>query len=191
MNLPPNVVNTLADGTAPMTPTALLDRLEAWDIEHHTITHEAVYTVAESKALRGELDGAHVKNLFLRNKKGRMWLLTCQEDRQIDLRALAERVGANRFSFASAERLMLYLGVIPGAVTAFAPINDHGGQVTVLLDAALCSAARLYLHPLVNTMTTTVSSDDLLKFLTAIDHPAQIVELDDILREASPSTGQH
>ena len=131
--------------------------------------------------MRGESDGAHVKNLFLRNKKGRMWLLTCLEDRQIDLKALGERVGANRFSFASAQRLMSYLGVIPGAVTAFGSINDKQGQVTVLLDEALMTYEKINLHPLVNTMTTAISPSGLLKFLRSIEHEPQIVVLDDIL----------
>lgn len=165
-----------------MTPQALLAYLDELGIAHVTQEHEAVFTVEEAKALRGELQGAHVKNLFLRNKKGKMWLVTCLEDRQIDLKALAERAGANRFSFASAERLMHYLGVIPGAVTALAPVNDREGKVSVVLDAALMEYDLLNVHPLVNTMTTAISPGDLLKFLEAVDHPPQIVELDDICR---------
>ena len=90
----------LADGSEPHSPQDLLGKLDELGITHSTTEHAAVFTVEEAKALRGELDGAHVKNLFLRNKKGRMWLLTCLEDRQIDLKALGERVGANRLSFA-------------------------------------------------------------------------------------------
>jgi Ala-tRNA(Pro) deacylase len=176
------IIKELADGTQPMEPTAFLTYLDNLGIAHTTTKHAAVFTVDEAKAVRGSLHGAHVKNLFLRNKKGRMWLLTCLEDRQIQLKALAERVGGNRFSFASAERLMKYLGVIPGAVTAFAPINDKTNQVTVLLDAALMTHDVLNLHPLVNTMTTAVSPGDLLRFLDSVGHPPEIVELDDILR---------
>jgi Ala-tRNA(Pro) deacylase len=172
----------LADGSPPMPVAVFLQRLEQLGIAHVTTEHAAVFTVDEAKAVRGRLDGAHVKNLFLRNKKGQMWLLTCLEDRQLDLKALAERVGGNRFSFASAERLMKYLGVIPGAVTAFAAVNDPGNKVTVLLDAALMNHDKLNLHPLVNTMTTCISPADLLRFLESIAHVPQIVELDDILR---------
>ena len=172
----------LADGSRPMQAAVFLQRLEQLGIEHITTEHPAVFTVDEAKAVRGRLDGAHVKNLFLRNKKGQMWLLTCLEDRQLDLKALAERVDGNRFSFASAERLMKYLGVIPGAVTAFAAVNDAGNKVTVLLDAALMNVDKLNLHPLVNTMTTCISPADLLRFLESIAHVPRIVELDDILR---------
>ena len=167
----------LADGTAPLTSADLLLRLEALDIAHRTVEHSPVFTVAESKGLRAEFPGGHTKNLFLRNKKGRMWLVTCLEDRDIDLKELAERLGAGRFSFASAERLMHYLGVIPGAVTPFAVINDHGGVVHMVLDAGLLEHDPLNFHPLDNAMTTAVSADGLLRFLDYADHPPQIVEL--------------
>ena len=172
----------LADGSQPMQVDVLLQRLAQLGIAHTTTEHLPVFTVDEAKAVRGRLDGAHMKNLFLRNKKGRMWLLTCQKDRQLDLKALAERVGGNRFSFASAERLMKYLGVIPGAVTALAAVNDVDHKVTVLLDAALMNCDTLNLHPLVNTMTTSVSPADLLRFLESTARAPQIVEHDDILR---------
>ena len=93
-----DIPRLLADGTEPLSARDFLRRLEAMEIEHDTVEHVTVYTVAESQTLRGEFHGAHVKNLFLRNKKGRMWLVTCLEDRRIDLRALAEHLGASRFS---------------------------------------------------------------------------------------------
>ena len=104
----------LADGSVPATAQGLLARLDELGIAAESFEHPAVYTVEESKALCGELEGAHIKNLFLRNKKGAMWLVTCQEDREIDLKALGERIGAGRLSFGSADRLMKYLGVLPG-----------------------------------------------------------------------------
>ena len=110
----------------------------------------------EAKALRGELPGAHIKNLFLRNKKGVMWLVTCQEDRDIDLKALGQRIGAGRLSFGSAERLMTHLGVLPGSVTPFAVINDRRDHVTVVLDSGLLDQDPVNCHPLVNTMTTAI-----------------------------------
>ena len=175
--LPAPFLPRLADGTAPLTSAELLARLETLDIAHRTVAHSPVFTVAESKGLRAEFPGGHTKNIFLRNKKGRMWLVTCLEDRDIDLKELAERLGAGRFSFASAERLMHYLGVIPGAVTPFAVINDHGGVVHMVLDAGLLEHDPLNFHPLDNAMTTAVSADGLLRFLDYADHPPQIVEL--------------
>jgi Ala-tRNA(Pro) deacylase len=167
----------LADGTLPLGSAEFLAELESLGISHRTVEHAPVYTVAESKGLRADFPGGHSKNLFLRNKKGRMWLVTCLEDRDIDLKALAERVGAGRFSFASADRLMRYLGVAPGAVTPFAVINDHGGAVQMVLDAGLLTHDPLNFHPLDNAMTTAISPDSLLRFLEHAEHPPQIVDL--------------
>lgn len=169
---------TLADGGAPLSPAEFLARLESLNIVHSNFEHEPVFTVEESKSARGDLDGAHVKNLFLRNKKGVMWLVTCLEDRSVDLRWLAERLGAGRFSFASAERLMKYLGVVPGAVTTFAAVNDTTGSVRVALDSALLRASFINLHPLTNTMTTRISPADLLRFLEAVGHPPKLIEFE-------------
>ncbi len=168
----------LADGTAPMTPQALLARLEELGIENRTVSHPPLYTVEDSKALRGELPGGHTKNLFLRNKKGAMWLVTCLEDRDVDLKALGDKLSAGRFSFGSAERLMKYLGVIPGAVTPFAVINDRGGAVRMVLDQALLDHDPLNFHPLDNTQTTAIAPSGLLRFLEAIDHPPQLLAMD-------------
>ncbi len=167
----------LADGTTPLASSELLTRLEKLGIAHRTVRHAPVYTVAESRELRAGFPGGHSKNLFLRNKKGRMWLITCLEDRDIDLKALAERLGAGRFSFASAERLMRYLGVVPGAVTPFAVINDREQAVSVVVDAGLLAHDPLNFHPLDNAMTTAISADDLLRFLEYANHAPQIVDL--------------
>jgi len=167
----------LADGSAPATPDDLFARLDELGIRTRTIQHVAVFTVEESKAHRGELDGGHTKNLFLRNKKGKMWLVVCPEDLGVDLRALGEKLGAGRFSFASPERLMRYLGVIPGAVTPFGVINDTGGHVKIAIDRAALEEEPLHFHPLDNAMTTAISADDLLRFLEAVDHVPELVDL--------------
>jgi Ala-tRNA(Pro) deacylase len=164
----------------PTSPEALLARLAELGIEVSSFSHPPVHTVEEAKALRGELKGGHIKNLFLRNKKGAMWLITCLEDREIDLKALGRALGAGRFSFGSAERLMTYLGVLPGAVTPFAVINDTDGKVQVVLDAALLDCNPVNAHPLVNDMTTAVAPGDLVRFLEAVGHPPQIFDLDSI-----------
>lgn len=167
----------LADGTPPLSSAELLTRLQTLGIVHRTVEHAPVYTVAESRGLRLDFPGGHSKNLFLRNKKGRMWLVTCLEDRQIDLKELAGRLDAGRFSFGSAERLMRHLGVIPGAVTPFAVINDHAGVVHMVLDAGLLEHDPINFHPLDNAMTTAISAQALLRFLEYADHPPQIVDL--------------
>jgi len=127
--------------------------------------------VEEAKALRGQLAGGHTKNLFLRNKKGRMWLVVCLEDRDIDLKELAGRLDGGRLSFASAERLGQYLGVVPGAVTPFAVINDTGGAVTLALDRRMLESYDIiHAHPLDNAMTTAIAPGDLVTFLEAVGH---------------------
>ena len=166
-----------AEVVLPTSPEALLARLEDLDIAAKTVTHPPVYTVEEAKALRGELPGSHIKNLFLRNKKGQMWLVTCLEDRQVDLKALGQRLEAGRFSFGSADRLMTYLGVQPGSVTPFSVINDTENQVTMVLDTGVMSAGPVNCHPLVNTMTTAVSPDDLIRFLEAEGHAPQMLDM--------------
>lgn len=161
----------LEDGSPPATPDDLFAKLAELGIDAPTMAHEPVFTVAESKALRGELIGGHTKNLFLRNKKGKMWLVTCLEDRDIDLKALGSALDAGRLSFGSADRLMRFLGVVPGAVTPFAAINDTGGAVRVALDRGMLAEHDwLNFHPLDNAMTTRIAPADLVRFLEATGH---------------------
>jgi Ala-tRNA(Pro) deacylase len=172
--------DTASAGEAKTQPTSaaqLLARLGALGIASHTIDHDAVFTVEEAKALRGELPGGHIKNLFLRNKKEEMWLVVAEEDKRIDLKALGELLGAGKLSFGSADRLMTYLGVLPGAVTPFSIINDRQGKVTVVLDQDLLEKIPVNCHPLVNTKTTALSPQDLLRFLEAEGHKPHIMRL--------------
>ncbi len=166
----------LADGMAPSTPEALFRRFDELGIAWRSVSHAPLFTVAQSKEVCGDLPGLHVKNLFLRNKKGAMWLVTCLEDREIDLKSLAAALNGGRFSFGSAERLMSHLGVKPGAVTPFAIINDKAGKVTMVLDSALTGAGPVNAHPLVNDQTTTIGGHDLLRFLEAEGHAPRLLD---------------
>ncbi len=168
----------LASGAAPATPEALFTRLAALGIVSRSSAHDPVFTVEEAKALRGELAGAHIKNLFLRNKKREMWLVTCLEDRQVDLKALAKTLEAGRFSFGNAALLMAHLGVLPGAVTPLAVINDHGRAVRMVLDRALLDHDPVNCHPLVNHMTTALAPQGLVAFLEAEGHPPRLLDFD-------------
>src|ERR1700733_8795318 len=120
-----------------LSPQQLFARLEQLGIAQRTVEHPAVFAVEEAKALRGELPGAHIKNLFLRNKKEEMWLVVALEDRAIDLKRLGEALGAGRLSFGSPDRLRRVLGVEPGSVTPFAVVNDETHQVRLVLDSGL------------------------------------------------------
>lgn len=148
----------------------LLERLTALGIPAQTASHPPLRTVEDSKRLRGELPGGHVKNLFLRDKRGKHWLLTTLEDVKLDLKAMAQRLGAGKFSFASADDLDRLLGIPPGAVSPFAVINDAGHAVTVVLDQAMLAITPLNFHPLRNDRTTTIAAADLLRFLQAVSH---------------------
>lgn len=172
--------DTAATATSPNLPTSaeqLLARLQALGIASKTVDHDAVFTVEEAKALRGELPGGHIKNLFLRNKKEEMWLVVVEEDKRIDLKALGDLLGAGKLSFGSPDRLMTYLGVLPGAVTPFSIINDTGRKVTVVLDQDLLEKNPVNCHPLVNTKTTAIAPQDLLRFLEAEGHKPHLMRL--------------
>jgi Ala-tRNA(Pro) deacylase len=161
----------------PTSPQQLLARLETLGIAYKNHEHAAVFTVEEAKALRGELTGGHIKNLFLRNKKEEMWLVVAEEDKRIDLKALGERLGAGKLSFGSPDRLMRYLGVLPGAVTPFGIINDTERKVKVVLDRDLMGFNPVNAHPLVNTMTTALAPADLVRFLEAEGHKPDIMDI--------------
>lgn len=160
---------------------AFLDR---HGIATSTVEHPALHTVEESQALRGAIAGGHTKNLFVKDKKGTIFLIIAEETRTIDLKTLHKVIGAQgRLSFASAEQMQNLLGVTPGSVTAFGVVNDADHQVRVVLDAGLLAHDMLNCHPLTNTATTTIARDDLLAFFAATGHQPLVVPLD----EAGPA----
>jgi Ala-tRNA(Pro) deacylase len=163
---------------AHLSPGALLERLAALGIAADTVEHEPVFTVAESRPVKARIPGAHSKNLFVKDKKGRFFLITAKAETAIDLKRAHEAIGASgRLSFGSADQLRALLGVEPGSVTPFAVANDTDGRVTMILDRNLMEHERVNFHPLVNSMTTGVSRDDLLKFLRATGHDPLILRL--------------
>jgi Ala-tRNA(Pro) deacylase len=155
----------------PATPDDLFAALDRLGIAHPAVSHRALFTVDEAQALRGTIPGGHTKNLFLKDKKGALFLVTAPEDAAIALKSLHRTLGASgRFSFGSPEQLRQALGVEPGSVTPLAAINDTGGRVTVVLDRALLEHEVINCHPLVNTMTVSLRRDDLLAFLRSTGH---------------------
>jgi Ala-tRNA(Pro) deacylase len=173
---------TLSAFPAPMpplpmaaTPADLFAFLDRLGIAHPTVSHPPLFTVEESQALRGQIPGGHTKNLFLKDKKGALYLVTALEDAAIELKSLHRRLGASgRFSFGTAEQLREALGVEPGAVTPLAAMNDTGNLVTIVLDQALMAHNVINCHPLRNTMTTSLARDDLVRFLEATGHHPRI-----------------
>jgi len=164
----------------PMTPDELFASFDALGIAYRTYSHPPVFTVAEAVALRGKLLGGHCKSLFLKDKKRGFWLAVMLEERRTDLKKLAARLDAPRFSFGGAEDLHRLLGVRPGSVTPFALPNDTGHRVTPVLDAGMLQLDPLNYHPLENDRTTAISPADLLRFIAASGHVPRIVELADL-----------
>jgi Ala-tRNA(Pro) deacylase len=144
----------------------VLEILDKLGIEYTRREHPPVFTVEQAEKHWTEIDGAHCKNLFLRNKKGnRHYLVILLSRKQADLRGLNEKLGEDRLSFGSPDRLKKYLGLEPGSVSPFGLINDLGKQVIVVVDQDLRREARVNFHPNVNTSTVGISTADFEKFL--------------------------
>ena len=155
----------------PATPADLFAYLDRLGVLSETAEHAPVFTVAESRAIKASIPGAHSKNLFLMDRKGRPYLVVARDETRIGLKRLHETMGASgRLSFGSDDLLRAALGVEPGSVTPFAAINDRHGRVSVVLDASLMAFKRVNFHPLVNSMTTTIAREDLIRFLQATVH---------------------
>jgi Ala-tRNA(Pro) deacylase len=154
----------------PATEADLFAFFDSLGIAHATHRHRPVFTVEESRDLKAALPGGHTKNLFLKDKKGRLFLLSALGDAVIDLNAVSKLLGVGRFSFGNAELLLRHLGVTPGSVTLFALINDAERAITVLLDEGLFAHDPVNFHPLRNDATTAISPADMLKFVRATGH---------------------
>lgn len=166
----------------PKTPDELFSVLDALSIPHRTVHHAPLFTVEQSRELRGQIPGGHTKNLFLRDKKGAIYLVVTLEDAAVDLKGLHRRLGASgRFSFGSPELLREVWGVEPGSVSPFGAINDTEHRVTVVLDEAMMQHETINYHPLDNRMTTAIARGDLVKFLRWTGHEPRIEPVSGLL----------
>lgn len=156
----------------------LFDRFAALGIETRTVEHPPLFTVAESSKIEVPLEGGHTKNLFLKDAKGNMFLVVALASTAVDLKGLPKVINSARLSFGNAELLREVLGVTPGAVTAFAVMNDVDQRVRVILDKNLMDFERVNAHPLENTATTNIARDDLLRFIRATGHEPSVAVLD-------------
>ncbi len=175
---PQEINPALINGAKPATPDDVFSVLNKLEIKHSSITHAPMRTVADSQALREGVPGGYSKNLFLRNRKGKMVLVTLLEHRTVNLKALGDQLGIGKLSFASPQRLMSYLGVIPGAVTPLAVINDVSQVVTAVLDQSLLSKDPLHFHPCDSRMTTTISSEGLLLYMQSLHLEPVVIDFD-------------
>jgi Ala-tRNA(Pro) deacylase len=163
---------------SPATSAQLFARLDALGVAHRTYEHEPVFTVAESARIKLSMPGGHTKNLFLKDKKGGLFLLSALAETRIDLNAAGKAIGAGRPSFAGPDLLMDALGVAPGSVTVFALVNDPLNRVRLALDAALLAHDPINFHPLRNNATTAVSPGGLMRFLADTGHRPTFLAFD-------------
>ncbi len=169
-------VRTADNEEMPTSPDELFNVLKSLDIcyEHHH--HEAVFTVAESEKVDLQISGTHCRNLFLRDKKKENFLVVLQNATEVDIKVLPRIIDSGRLSFGSAERLWEYLGVRPGSVCPFSIINDTDNKVRVFLDKSMMETDIVNYHPLLNTMTVSLTPADLIKFIESTGHEAHIVD---------------
>jgi len=160
----------------PATRADLIAFFDAHGIAHVTRGHAPVFRVDEGHEIKAAMPGGHTKNLFLKDAKGQLWLISALQDTKIDLKAAPEKLGSARLSFGSAERLLDALGVTPGSVTAFALINDPEHRVRFVADARLMAADPVNFHPLSNDATTAVSQADFRRFLAALGVDPLVVD---------------
>lgn len=159
----------------PARPEDLFARLAELGIDTTTHQHPPLYTVEQSRALRGEIPGGHSKNLFLKDKKGAVALVVMLEDTEVDLKTLGGRIGMGKVSFGKPDLLMERLGIEPGGVTPFGLINDTDRKVKVVLDERMMAQDLLNYHPLTNAATTTITAPDLVRFIESCGHQPDII----------------
>lgn len=154
-------------------------------IDWHLVEHQAVFTVAESAQVDGDIPGAHTKNLFLKDGAGQFWLVTVPAHVRVDIKRLPAILGSKKLSFGKAEDMQRLLGIAPGSVTPLAAINDLNGAVRVVLDERFLGAERINIHPLRNTASLGVAFADLVKLLAHWGHQPTVVTIPILTGEAA------
>ena len=162
----------------PKTAEDLFAFLDSLDIAHKTKAHAPVFTVSESASLRDEIPGGHTKNLFVKDKKDQFFVITVEENASVDLKPVHKVIGASsRVSFGNPEKMLEFLGVVPGSVTVFGALNDTDNNVTFVLDEDLMREEVINGHPLSNDATTSIGRDDLIRFLEATGHTPLVLKV--------------
>ena len=161
-----------------LTKTDLFELLSAKNLNFQIHNHEPLFTVEDSENLRGEIKGAHTKNLFLKNKKNSFFLLSCDENAVVNLKQFSKSIEAKNLSFANADYLERFLGIKPGSVSPFALLNDQNNIVEFYLDEKLYNSEIINFHPLINTTTITIKTSEIIKFLLGNNKKIHIFSLD-------------
>lgn len=161
----------------PTSPETLLKKLSELNIKYSRFDHPPLFTVSDAKMHQDQMAGTHVKNLFLRDKKKRNFLFVAEQDSEVNLKNLHEKIGSQRLSFGSSDRLWQYLGVRPGAVSPLALINDKHQQVTLIFEEMLNSENDIHFHPLVNDITLGLKLNELYQFFKFTRHTPEFIKL--------------
>ena len=143
----------------------LIELLKKKEYEFEVHQHDPLFTVEDSKKLRGKINGAHSKNLFLKNKKNEFFLLSCEEVDRIDLKKISKSLDLGNISFAKEEYLYQHLKIKPGSVSPFALLNDESEQVNFYLEKTLYESNFVNFHPLINTLTITIETNKFIEFM--------------------------
>jgi Ala-tRNA(Pro) deacylase len=156
---------------------AVFDQL---GISYSTVEHPPFLTVEEGRPWHDKIPGLHCKNLFIKDRRGGVWLVVMPGEKRADLTRLEKLLSAPRFSFAKAELLARILELTPGSVTPFGLMNDTDRVVTVVLDQDMLESEWVNYHPLRNDASTTLRSADLVKFVRALGYEPRILRLPEV-----------
>jgi len=159
------------------TREELFAKLDELGIAHETFDHEPVFTVEDSTAIKAHMPGGHTKNLFLKDKAGKFFLICAQSDTPVKINRLHPQLGCKRLSFGKPDMLLEKLGVPAGSVTLFSVMNDPSKDVTLIIDERLTQHDIVNFHPLLNDATTAISSQDMIKFVKAVGHDPIIMDI--------------
>tara|TARA_Y100000741_G_scaffold361751_1_gene346280 strand:+ start:618 stop:1133 length:516 start_codon:yes stop_codon:yes gene_type:complete len=161
-----------------LSKSDLLELLRAKGLDFQIHDHKPLFTVEDSEKLRGEIDGSHTKNLFLKNKKNKFFLFSCDENAQIDLKRFSKSIDAKNLSFANEMYLQKYLGIRPGSVSPYSLLNDRKNEVSFYLDEKLARSNVVNFHPLINTTTITIKTKEFIGFILENKKKINIFSLD-------------
>lgn len=159
-----------------ITEQTLFAYLDSLGITHQTVEHPPLFTVQDGLTIRHTIPGLDCENLFLKDKKDKLWLVVMPGDKRAHLSALERAIGAARLSFGKPELLQQVLKLSPGSVTPFALMNDTERRLTVVLDKHMMEAELVNFHPLRNTASTALKSIDLLKFIKSLSYDPVIAD---------------
>ena len=148
-----------------LTPNELIKLLDVRGYDYDFHEHNALFTVEDSNKLRGEIAGLHSKNLFLKNKKNKFYLFSCEEFSKINLKTISKSLDLGNVSFAKKEYLLELLGISPGSVTPFALLNNTENNIDLYLEDKMHESEYINFHPLTNKATVTIKSIDFIEFM--------------------------